>query len=151
MATSGAGTTETAVRAALKGQYHAALAMLREAIELCPDELWLDQAPRNAFWQVAYHALFFVHLYLMDTPEQFVPWEGHKGDVQHPDGIAGPADPESELPLVPDPYPKSDVLAYWEKCGGSGASRPGHRRELGRLRALTNPRRSLHGSSSKPS
>jgi len=107
---------ESEVREALKGQYHAALAMLREAIQLCPDELWMDETPRNPFWRVAYHALFFVHLYLMDAPEDFVGWEGHQGDVQHPDGIAGPADPESTLPLTPEPYLKPQVLAYWELC-----------------------------------
>jgi hypothetical protein len=32
-------TPEAAVRAALKAQYHAALAMLRQAIELYPDAI----------------------------------------------------------------------------------------------------------------
>ncbi len=48
----------------LKSQYHASLGMLREAIERCPADLWFDTSPTNAFWQVAYHALFFTHLYL---------------------------------------------------------------------------------------
>jgi hypothetical protein len=112
------GISDAAVRAALKGQYHAALAMLRQAVELCPDQLWLDETPRNAFWRVAYHALFFVHLYLMDQPEDFVPWDGHQGDVQQPDGIAGPPDPESSLPVSPEPYSKAEVLAYWDICDG---------------------------------
>jgi hypothetical protein len=116
MGTHEAGLSGQAIRVALKGQYHAALAMLREAIELCPDELWLDETPRNAFWRVAYHALFFVHLYLLDAPEDFIPWEGHQGDVQQPDGIAGPADPESALPVSPAPYLRSQVLAYWYMC-----------------------------------
>ena len=116
MPSSGRGISDEAVRVALRGQYHAALAMLREAIELCPDDLWLDDAPRNAFWRVAYHALFFVHLYLLDRPEDFVPWEGHQGDVQHPDGIAGPPDPASDLPVGPEPYSKSQVLTYWSIC-----------------------------------
>lgn len=106
----------SAVRGALKGQYHAALAMLREAVELCPDELWLDETPRNAFWRVAYHALFFVHFYLMDTPDDFAPWAGHQADVQHADGIEGSTDPDSTLPVSPDPYSKADVLAYWAIC-----------------------------------
>lgn len=105
-----------ATRVALKGQYHATLAMLREAIELCPDELWLDETPTNSFWRVAYHALFFVHLYLGDGPDDFVPWDEHQGDVQHPDGIRGPDDPESDLPVSPEPYRKSQVLAYWDHC-----------------------------------
>ena len=50
------------LKAALKSQYHAALAMLRESIERCPDALWYSHTPTNAFWQVAYHTLFFAHL-----------------------------------------------------------------------------------------
>ena len=106
------------LRAALASQYHAALAMLREAIDRCPDELWLDDGPKNAFWQIAYHTLFFTHLYLQPRVEAFRPWEGHQGGVQHEDGIAGLADPESELPLIPRPYSKEQALAYWSFLDG---------------------------------
>ena len=50
------------LRAVLKSQYHASLAMLREAIERCPPEEWLSTDHKNAFWHVSYHALFFAHL-----------------------------------------------------------------------------------------
>jgi hypothetical protein len=109
---------DAALRTSLKSQYHAALAMLREAIERCPDELWLDDEPRNAYWQIAYHALFFTHFYLQPTAEAFRPWPGHQSGVQHEDGIAGPADPDSDLPLLPRPYSKDDALAYWSVCDG---------------------------------
>lgn len=104
------------LRAVLKSQYHAALAMLRETIENCPKELWYSKEPLNAFWQVAYHTLYFTHLYLMSGEAAFRPWEGHQADVQHPDGIPGPADPESALPLIPEPYTKAQALAYWSFC-----------------------------------
>ena len=100
------------LRQALKGQYRAGLAMLRDAVERCPDATWRDPAPTNAFWQVAYHVLFYTHLYLQPDLEAFRPWPGHQGDVQHEDGIAGPADPASSLPLVAQPYTKAQVLAY---------------------------------------
>lgn len=100
----------------LKSQYHAALEMLREAIELCPEDLWYSRAPTNSFWQVAYHALFFTHLYLQPNEAAFRPWERHQSRVQHPDGIAGPPDPASDLPLIPNPYSKAEVLAYWRVC-----------------------------------
>jgi DinB superfamily len=106
----------TCLRAALKGQYHAALAMLRQAIQDCPDDLWFSREPRNAYWQVAYHALFFAHFYLMPEESAFRPWEGHQSNVQHPDGIPGRADPTSSLPLIPRPYTKAEALAYWMIC-----------------------------------
>ncbi len=101
-----------ALRTALKRQYRAALAMLRDAVESCPDAVWDDPTPTNAFWQVAYHTLYFTHLYLQPDEASFRPWSGHQADVQHEDGIAGPADPTSSLPLVPSPYTKDQVLAY---------------------------------------
>jgi hypothetical protein len=106
----------TSLRDALKSQYHAALAMLRGTIEPCPDDLWLSDEHRNACWQVAYHTLFFAHVYLMPNKEAFRPWKGHQADVQHPDGIPGPADPNSSRPLLPRPYTKAEVLAYWGVC-----------------------------------
>jgi hypothetical protein len=105
-----------ALAAVLKSQYHAALAMLRDAIEQCPDELWLDTRPTNAFWQIAYHALFFAHLYIGADAESFHPWAGHQGNNQNPDGIGGPPDPASDLPNIPRPYSKEDVLTYWDIC-----------------------------------
>jgi hypothetical protein len=109
-------TDMTPVRAALKSQYHAALGMLRQTIEQCPDDLWLSTEHKNAYWQVAYHVLYFAHLYLMPDEVAFRPWKGHQSDVQHPDGIPGRADPNSSLPLIPKPYTKSQVLAYWSIC-----------------------------------
>jgi hypothetical protein len=105
-----------ALQKALKSQYHASLAMLREAIECCPDDTWYDSSPANAFWQIAYHSLFFAHLYLQADEAAFVPWPGHRRDSQNPDGIAGPPDAASSLPLIPQPYAKGEVLQYWRYC-----------------------------------
>lgn len=100
----------------LKSQYHRALTMLRESVEKCPEDLWYSAVPTNAFWQVAYHALFFAHLYIQPNEEAFRPWSGHQSAVQYPDGIPGPADPNSALPLNPRPYSKAEALAYWALC-----------------------------------
>jgi len=86
------------VRSVLKSQYHAALAMLRDAIEQCPDAEWLSRDHKNAFWQVAYHVLFFAHLYLQQNETTFVLWSQHHGDD---DGTRG------------EPYSKAQVLEYW--------------------------------------
>jgi len=109
-------TASDVIRPLLKSQYHAALAMLRECIDLCPNEFWLSTAHKNAFWQVAYHTLFFTHLYLQENAAAFRPWQHHQGSVQHPDGIPGPSNPDSTLPLIPEPYTKAQVLEYWLIC-----------------------------------
>jgi hypothetical protein len=106
----------TAIRPILKSQYHAALEMLREAITVCPEDTWYSDDPTNAFWQVAYHTLYFTHLYLQQNETAFVPWEHQQSAVQHPDGIPGRADPNSALPLIPKPYSRAEVLAYWKLC-----------------------------------
>ena len=108
--------TTDALRSALKSQYHAALAMLRETIQRCPDDTWSNDEHLNSCWQIAYHTLFFTHLYMQRNEAAFVPWAFHQSDVQHPDGMTGPTDPDSALPLIPQPYTKEQVLEYWSVC-----------------------------------
>jgi hypothetical protein len=93
--------TDATFRSVLKSQYHAALAMLREAVERCPADEWLNADHKNAFWQVAYHTLFFTHLYLQRDEAEFQRWAQHRGDD---DGIEG------------DPYTQAQVLEYWSFC-----------------------------------
>ena len=107
-----------ALRAILKSQYHATLAMLRDAIEKCPEDLWTSGAHEAPCWGVAYHALFFAHLYGSTENDAFRPWERHVKEVQYEDGIPGPPDPKSALPLLREPLSKQDVLAYWTLVDG---------------------------------
>jgi hypothetical protein len=100
----------------LKNQYHASLAMLRQAIEKCPDAVWYSKSQVNTFWQVSYHTLYFAHLYLQPNEAAFRPWKDHQANVQYDDAIAGPPNPESPLPLLPDPYTREQVLEYWTMC-----------------------------------
>ena len=106
----------TDVRANLKSQYRAGLAMLRQAVDLCPEDAWLDDEPENACWQIAYHTLFFTHYYLQPTEHGFGTWKEHQADCQYPDGIPGPPDPKSDLPVGPRPYTKKQVLSYCDFC-----------------------------------
>ena len=94
------------VQAALKGQYHAAMAMLKDAVERCPDDLWNDASDGAAFWRVVYHALFFTHLYLMPDENAFRPWEHHRDDAH----FLGSSDRE---PKTTEPYTKAELLDYW--------------------------------------
>src|SRR5437899_647158 len=68
-----------------------------------------------ALWRIAYHPLFSTDLYLQGYEAAFRPWKDQR-NVQHPDGMGGPADPQSTLPLIPDPYTKAQTLEYWAFC-----------------------------------
>jgi len=51
-------TNHETLKYVLKNQYHAALAMLRETLERCSEDIWSSTEHLNSFWQVAYHTLF---------------------------------------------------------------------------------------------
>ena len=104
------------IQAALKGQYHAGLEMLRNTAEQFPYGAWTASEHRNAPWQIAYHALYFTHLYLMPNEAAFQPWSGQQSEVQNPDGIGGHPDPKSALPDIPNPYTRAQVLTYLTYC-----------------------------------
>jgi hypothetical protein len=101
------------IRPILKSQYHAALAMLGQAVRSCPDDLWTDKAYQNAFWHIAYHTLFFTHLYLQKDGDAFVPWERHREEYQFFDNLPWPP---HRMPNIGKPYTKDDVLEYWSFC-----------------------------------
>ncbi len=46
------------IKPIIKHQYHAALTMLKMAIEQCPESAWNDPEYKNAFWHIVYHTLF---------------------------------------------------------------------------------------------
>lgn len=104
------------LRPILKSQYHASLAMLRDAIEKCPDVAWMADDRSNACWQIAYHVLFYTHLYLHRDETSFTPWAQHQADVQFPSGLTGGPKTDSALPPFPKPYTKAQVLDYLEVC-----------------------------------
>ena len=80
------------VRSSLRGQYHAALAMLREAIESCPQALWVASGPGggNPLWRVAYHTLYYTDLYLQRDERAFHPWSLHQTGLQDMDDVPAP-------------------------------------------------------------
>jgi hypothetical protein len=92
----------------IQSQYQAALRMLGQAIAICPESLWDDDADRSRFYRVAYHALFYTHLYLQPTIADFVPWEGHKHGYESLD----PAQASQEAAL----FTKQELVAYHELC-----------------------------------
>lgn len=54
-------------------QFGAAIDMLENAIIACPEDLWGNRAEQPEFWYVVYHTLFWLDLYLSDSPEGFTP------------------------------------------------------------------------------
>ena len=93
--------------ATLKSQYYASLSMLRQAIDACPPELWTTDRYANPFWQVAYHTLFYTHLYLQPAEADFVPWERHREGYNSFGG---------EGPSNPVPYSVEEIQSYWHHC-----------------------------------
>ena len=99
--------------AIIRSQYGASLAMLQQAIEKCPESLW-DQATDTAkFWHIAYHALFYTHLYLNPTAADFKPWAKHHPDYQ----FMGPIPWDgNRLPKIEEAYQKAELLDYLDFC-----------------------------------
>jgi hypothetical protein len=89
----------------IQSQYYAALAMLRQAVEKCPDPLWADTRFANPSWHIAYHVLFYTHLYLQAKAEDFTPWEKHHDDL----GSLENSDPALA-------YSKAEILDYLAIC-----------------------------------
>lgn len=76
-----------AVRTALRGQYWAALSMLREAIHRCPDDLWFSTSRPDPFCLVACNAAFFTRYFLHPNQDAFRPWPGvYAAPAPSPDG-----------------------------------------------------------------
>ena len=99
----------------VSSQIRAALKMLRSAIEACPEPLWNREVDANPFWVLAYHTLYFAHLYLSPTEDAFEPFT-RKADG-HPS--YGNADLGDWTKLTPgDVFSKPDVLAYCDHVNG---------------------------------
>jgi len=98
---------ELNIKGAIQSQYHAALSMLQQSIENCPEALWFDSEPANKYWQVTFHVLFYTHLYLQPSESVFVRWSKHRGESQ------SLGKPESF-----EPYTQADMLEYLAFCRG---------------------------------
>ncbi len=69
---------------AFQEQYGAAIKMLEQVIKNCPEEIWDDRTSGPPFWQVAFHAMWFLDWYLgrsKDERKKFRP--GFKADLKN--------------------------------------------------------------------
>lgn len=99
---------------ALAGQYRAAFAMLRQCIRDCPADLWAAGKHPRTTWRIAYHTLFYTHLYLMPTLADFVPWERHEQQAV----VLWDGD-ESGNPPHETTYTQGDLLEYLDFIEGN--------------------------------
>ncbi len=93
----------------IRSQYLAALEMLKQAVDKCPDSLWNAPEDRNKFWHVAYHAIFYTHLYLQDSEKDFQAWENHRNEYQF---LGQTPWPPHDPPKIGEAYTREDVLIY---------------------------------------
>ena len=100
------------LRQALKGPYHAGLAMLAACVEKCPEEMWLEGKHPRTFFRIAFHAAFFTHVQMGQNEAAFQPWprrrEGiHEGLWEDPSQVE-----PYELPEGAESYGRSEMLDY---------------------------------------
>ncbi|MBS1709205.1 MAG: DinB family protein [Armatimonadetes bacterium] len=98
------------IKDALKGQYLAAFRMLRECVTVCPPEMWLSGQPPREFWKIAYHAVFYGHLYMGQGVDVFKPFRLHE-DAAH--------DLHKEHESPAKPLAQEEVLEYIDEVMAS--------------------------------
>jgi hypothetical protein len=104
-------------KSSTRGQFGAALDMLENAIRACPDGLWADRARRPEAWHLVYHTLFWLDLYLSESPDGFAPPAPFGLEELDPAGV------------IPErPYTKEELLDYLDH---------GRRKFHARIEALT--------------
>ena len=104
---------ETYIKEALWRQYGAAIAMLGNVMQACPEELWRVRLWRDAgmpagfseFWYVAYHTLFWLDLYLSGAVVGFAPPSPFTLDELDPAGV-----------LPERVFAKAELLSYLDHC-----------------------------------
>jgi DinB family protein len=94
------------LRTSVWQQYGAAIDMLEDTIELCPDPLWTeilwndpDDVRYGQFWFIAFHTLRWLDIFLAGSEEEFAP-----------------PPPFTYPPLPEQPYTKEQILAYLDTC-----------------------------------
>ena len=101
------------VKEVIKSQYRAALKMLEEVIINCPESLWDHPNHKNRFWHTAFHTLFYTHLYLQSSEDDFTPWEKHERNFI---SLGDDDSPDDQVKHTREPYRKEEVLEYLELC-----------------------------------
>lgn len=89
----------------LSSQFLAAIKMLENAIDLCPQNVWNQEKDFYDFWYITYHTLFFLDFYLTDSPDDYKQF----GEI----GLTE-LDPEGILPHRV--FTKDELKSFLEHC-----------------------------------
>src|SRR4029453_6863497 len=106
---------DSVMRAAIGGQFGAAINTLREAVENCPETLWNERSEGAPFWQIAYHTLFCLHLYSCPSLKALTPARFHVEDAQFLAGDYPWLDPPRTIGVPAFVFSKADVLSYLQQ------------------------------------
>jgi hypothetical protein len=96
-------------KASIASQFGAAITMFENAIRACPEALWCDTSQPTLYWYTAYHALFWLDLYLTGSVAGFVPPQPFNLDELDPAGL-----------LPGRVYTQAEMLAYLAHCRDKG-------------------------------
>ena len=119
------------IKDALIRQYAASVKTISNAAQACPKSLWSSATPKYRFWQVAYHALFFTHLYASASIDEFTPWANHREGLESMDPIQEEGESfctvedviryaEHAMQLIRDGLPEQDLsgpsgIPWWNE------------------------------------
>ena len=112
------------MRAALHGQFLAALDMIGNAIEVCPESLWGDPSAEPQFWYITHHTLFWTDYYLSDSVEGYAPPPPFGLEEMDPAGV-----------LPPRVSTRVELQAWLKQCPDKASASIG-RLDDGNARAL---------------
>ncbi|MEZ4639411.1 MAG: DinB family protein [Caldilineaceae bacterium] len=101
------------IEVVLQSQFHAALAMLKQTVELCPDDVWTAPTATRPFWHISYHVLFYTHLYLSPTGADFTAWELHRPNYNY---LGVTPRSEHRMEEINQPYTRDEILTYLSFC-----------------------------------
>ncbi len=110
---------------AIRSQYLAALEMLKQVIVQCPEALWDAPDDKNRFWRIAYHALFYTHLYLQTSESEFTAWSGHREGYHRLESLPQPTPEQPDLGKAYSKRRRAGLPATMQRTGYGKGRRTG--------------------------
>lgn len=101
----------------LRSQFRAALLMLEQCIERCPEGLWDAQVAKYPVWQVVHHVLSFVDCYLSPSDQAFIALMASRAAAREADGTPAFNPQPAGIAELAEEYPsrrfsRDEMLTY---------------------------------------